>query len=109
MGTFYLIGSLKAVISIGNKTTSTSIELCQEPSCHGGQLRFLASVHTPCSQTLDHTHLVSKEDLLKEFPTVFDDQIRTVFVFRFLGGNWGGGGGGGGKECEGEKEVRKKD
>ena len=36
------------------------------------------AIHVPSSRILVHTHQVTKEDLINEFPTVFDGQIRTM-------------------------------
>ena len=98
------IGSLKAVIRVGNRSVEDHFHIYRavsgallswrtaqklgilppeypEPLPSKAELPVVSSVqmiHPPCSPNVGHTPPASKEDMLKEFPTVFDGQIRTM-------------------------------
>ena len=98
------IGSLKAVIRIGNRSVEDHFHIHRavsgallswrtaqklgilppeypETLPSKAELPVVSSVqivHPPCSPNVGHTPPASKEDMLKEFPTVFDGQIRTM-------------------------------
>ncbi len=98
------IGSLKVVISIGSRSVEDHFHIYRSVS--GALLSWrtaqslgilppkypeplpekpespsvssVQSVDTSRPQVLGHTRPVSKDDIMKEFPTVFDGQIRTM-------------------------------
>ena len=95
------IGSLKAVISIGRRSVEDHFHIYKsvsgallswktakslgilppkypEPLPEIPASPLVSAVRKSGSQMLDHTPPVTKEDLMKEFPTVFDGQIRTM-------------------------------
>ena len=98
------IGSLKAVISIGNRSVEDHFHIYRSvsgailswktakglgilPSRYPQPLpevpthsttSSLLSVHTSFPQSLGNTCTVSREAIMQEFPTVFDGQIRTM-------------------------------
>ena len=110
------IGSLEAIISIGNCSVEDHFHIYKSvsgallswktakslgifpPSYPEPLPEILDSPTMPCVQpirssgpkTLGHIRLISKEELMKEFHTVFDGQIRTmpgeVFRIRIIEG-----------------------
>ena len=94
------IGSLKAVISVGNRSVEDHFHIYKsvsgvilswraakslgilpptypEPLPEMPGSSAILSAHLP-PQSCDRPPTVTKEDLMKEFPTVFDGQIRTM-------------------------------
>lgn len=98
------IGSLKAVVSVGNRSVEDHFHIYRsvsgallswktartlgilppkypEPLPELPESSVISSIHSTHrsrSQTPDHIPPASKEELVKEFPTVFDGHIRTM-------------------------------
>ena len=95
------IGSLMATVSIGSRSVEDQFHIYgsitgallswktakalgilppryPEPLPEVLESSSVKAIHGPSSRILVHTHQVTKEDLINEFPTVFDGQIRTM-------------------------------